>query len=121
MTSKAEQKTIKDNISEETVKTGMGEAQNVFSFDVERVVAQGLVAKDAALKDKTADGRGTVDLDNLTYTAINGAAKTYLSATMQEIVQSQWETGFTKISHLLLMTMLIFKMPKIRTVLPRSI
>ena len=78
MTSKAEQKTIKDNISEETVKTGMGEAQNVFSFDVERVVAQGLVAKDAALKDKTADGRGTVDLDNLTYTAINGAAKTYL-------------------------------------------
>ena len=41
-------------------------------------MAQGLVAKDAALKDKTADGRGTVDLDNLTYTAINGAAKTYL-------------------------------------------
>lgn len=78
MTSKAEQKTIKDNISEETVKTGMGEAQNVFSFDVERVVAQGLVAKDAALKEKTADGRGSVDLDNLTYTAINGAAKTYL-------------------------------------------
>ena len=78
MTSKAEQKTIKDNISEETVKTGTGEAQNVFSFDVERVVAQGLVAKDAALTEKTADGRGFVDLDNLTYTAINGAAKTYL-------------------------------------------
>ena len=66
------------NISEEAAKTGTGEAQNVFSFDVERVVAQGLVAKDAALKDKTADGRGTVDLDNIKYTAINGAAKTYL-------------------------------------------
>ena len=78
MTSKAEQKTIASGISEETAKTGTSEAQNVFSFDVERVVAQGLVAKDAALKDKTADGRGTVDLDNLTYAAINGAAKTYL-------------------------------------------
>ena len=43
------------------------------------------------------------------------------SATMQEIVQSQRETGFTKISHPLLMTMLIFKMPKIRTVQPRII
>lgn len=45
MTSKAEQKTIKDNISEETVKTGTGEAQNVFSFDMERVVSQGMVTK----------------------------------------------------------------------------
>lgn len=78
MTSKAEQKTIQDNISEETVKTGTGEAQNVFSFDMERVVSQGMVAKGADLDATTADGKGSVDLDNLTYAAINGAAKTYL-------------------------------------------
>ena len=45
MTSKAEQKTIASGISEETAKTGTSEAQNVFSFDVERVVAQGMVVK----------------------------------------------------------------------------
>ena len=78
MTSKAEQKTIQDNISEETVKTGTGEAQNVFSFDMERVVSQGMVAKGDNLNTETTDGRGSVDLDDLTYTAINGAAKTYL-------------------------------------------
>ena len=78
MTSKVEQKTIQDNISEETVKTGTGEAQNVFSFDMERVVSQGMVTKGGGLNAETADGRGSVDLDNLTYTAINGAAKTYL-------------------------------------------
>ena len=77
MTSKVEQKTIQDNISEETVKTGTGEAQNVFSFDMERVVSQGMVTKGGGLNAETADGRGSVDLDNLTYTAINGAAKTY--------------------------------------------
>lgn len=78
MTSKAEQKTIQDNISEATVKAGTGEAQNVFSFDMERVVSQGMVAKGADLDATTADGKGSVDLDNLTYAAINGAAKTYL-------------------------------------------
>ena len=75
MTSKVAQKTIQDNISEET---GTGEAQNVFSFDMERVVSQGMVTKGGGLNAETADGRGSVDLDNLTYTAINGAAKTYL-------------------------------------------
>ena len=78
MTSKAEQKTIKDNISEETAKTGTGEAQNVFAFDMERVVSQGMVVKGADLNATTADGKGTVNLADLTYTAINGAAKTYL-------------------------------------------
>ena len=78
MTSKAEQKTIAPGITENAAKTGTSEAQNVFSFDVERVVAQGLVAKDAALKETTADGKGKVDLTDITYTAINGAAKTYL-------------------------------------------
>ena len=45
MASSVEQKTIQDNISKETVKTGTEEAQNVFSFDMERVVSQGMVAK----------------------------------------------------------------------------
>lgn len=121
MTSKAEQKTIKDNISEETVKTGMGEAQNVFSFDVERVVAQGLVAKDAALKEKPLMEEDRLILITSRIRLSTAPQRHIFSATMQEIVQSQWETGFTKISHPLLMTMLIFKMPKIRTVLPRSI
>ena len=78
MTSRAEQKTIVPSITEDAAKTGTSEAQNVFSFDVERIVAQGLVAKDAALKETTADGKGKVDLTDITYTAINGAAKTYL-------------------------------------------
>ena len=78
MASSVEQKTIQDNISKETVKTGTEEAQNVFSFDMERVVSQGMVTKGGGLNAETADGRGSVDLDNLTYTAINGAAKTYL-------------------------------------------
>lgn len=78
MTSSVKQKTIQDNISKETVKNGTGEAQNVFSFDMERVVSQGMVAKGGNLNAETTDGRGSVDLDNLKYTAINGAAKTYL-------------------------------------------
>ena len=45
---------------------------------MERVVSQGMVTKGGGLNAETADGRGSVDLDNLTYTAINGAAKTYL-------------------------------------------
>ena len=70
-------------------------------FDVERIVAQGLVAKDAALKETTADGKGKVDLTDITYTAINGAAKTYLSVTMRESVQLEIPTVFTSlcISH----------------------
>lgn len=78
MTSRAEQKTIVPGITEDAAKTGTSEAQNVFSFDVERIVAQGLVAKDAALEEATADKKGTVDLADIKYTAINGAAKTYL-------------------------------------------
>ena len=78
MTSKAEQKTIASGISEETAKTGTSEAQNVFSFDVERVVAQGMVVKGDNLNEETADGKGKVDLADIKYTAINGAAKTYL-------------------------------------------
>lgn len=121
MTSKVEQKTIQDNISEETVKTGTGEAQNVFSFDMERVVSQGMVTKGGGLNAETADGRGLLILITSRIRLSTAPQRRIFSSTMQEIVQSQWETGFTKISHPLLMTMLIFKMPKIRTVLPRSI
>ncbi|WP_075555579.1 Mfa1 family fimbria major subunit [Parabacteroides timonensis] len=78
MTSKAEQRTIAPDISEETAKTGTSEAQNVFSFDVERVVAQGLVAKGDALVETTVDNKGKVALDDIMYAAINGAVKTYL-------------------------------------------
>ena len=78
MTSDAANKTIAKNKKEADVKTGTTEADNVFSFKVERVVAQGLVAKDAALTAATKDGKGKVKLDNITYAAINGAVKTYL-------------------------------------------
>ncbi|WP_274972105.1 Mfa1 family fimbria major subunit [Bacteroides fluxus] len=78
MTSKVEQKDITDGIDETTVKNGTGESDNVFSFDVERVVSQGLVAKATTLNAETADGKGKVDIDNITYAAVNGAAKTYL-------------------------------------------
>lgn len=78
MTSDVALKNINDGIDEPTVKGGSGEQQNVFSFDVERVVAQGMVAKGAGLSATTADNKGKVQLDQLTYAAVNGAAKTYL-------------------------------------------
>jgi len=78
MTSKVEKKTVLDGKDEATVKAGTDETANVFTFDVERVVAQGLVAKEATLTADTKDGKGSVNLDNLTYSAVNGGAKTYL-------------------------------------------
>ncbi len=78
MTSDAANKTIAKNKKEADVTAGTTEADNVFSFKVERVVAQGLVAKDAALTAATKDGKGQVKLDDITYAAINGAVKTYL-------------------------------------------
>lgn len=78
MTSKVERKDITDGVDETTVKNGTGENENVFAFDMERVVSQGLVAKAAALTAETADGKGEIDIDNITYAAVNGAAKTYL-------------------------------------------
>ena len=119
MTSSVKQKTIQDNISKETVKNGTGEAQNVFSFDMERVVSQGMVAKGGNLNAETTDGRGSVDLDS-NIPQSTAPQRHIFSATMRESVQSRRVTGFTKILHPPLMTMLIFKMPKIRTVQPRS-
>lgn len=78
MSSSVSQKTITANINEETVKNGVGENENVFTFDVERVVSQGLVAKADGLTEATADGKGKVKLSDITYAAINGAAQTLL-------------------------------------------
>ena len=78
-------------------KQVQGEAQNVFSFDVERIVAQGLVAKDAALKEKPRMEEERLILTDLTYTAINGAAKTYLFRNHAgERTITVGPTGFTK-------------------------
>ena len=116
MTSKAEQKTIAPGITENAAKTGTSEAQNVFSFDVERVVAQGLVAKDAALKETTADGKGKVDLTDITYTAINGAAKTYLFRNHAGKRTMEMPTAFTRALHQPLMDIPILRRPKNRKV-----
>lgn len=78
MTSKAVNKTITDGITKDQAKTGTAEAQNVFKFDVERVVAQGKVYKDTGLKSETTDGKGNIALDKITYAAVNGGAKTYV-------------------------------------------
>lgn len=78
MTSKIEKKTVLEGKDEASVKAGTDETSNVFTFDVERVVAQGLVAKEAGLQQDTKDGKGKINLENLTYLAVNGGAKTYL-------------------------------------------
>lgn len=78
MTSSVLQKTIASNIDEATVKAGSSENENVFAFDVERVVSQGMVVKADGLSKETADGKGDIKLSDITYAAINGAAKTYL-------------------------------------------
>lgn len=81
MTSTVEEKTIADNKTKEEVKAGTDEANNVFKMDLERVVAQGLVAKAAELKEESADGLVTVSLDDLKFAAVNGATKTFLFRT----------------------------------------
>ena len=93
MTSKAEQKTIAPGITENAAKTGTSEAQNVFSFDVERVVAQGLVAKDAALKETTADGKGKVDLTDIYNPQIQISAE---SETKRSIFRKRDKTKRSK-------------------------
>lgn len=80
MTSKSIQKDVKEGISKTTVQNGNDEDSNVFKLDIERVVAQGLVAKAAGLQATTVDGRGDIDLAGIKYAAINGAVKTYLFA-----------------------------------------
>lgn len=98
MTSTVEDKNIKDGISKDAVKGVAGaadETKNVFAFDVERVVVKGLVAKASTLEAETKDKQGTINLDKLTYAAINGAAKTYLFATKAGERQIQADNQYT--------------------------
>lgn len=76
----AKDKTVAADKTKEAVKTGTEETDNVFKMDVERVVAQGLVAKGQGLTANVTDGTGTIKLDDIKYAAVNGAAKTYLFA-----------------------------------------
>lgn len=81
MTSAAAKKTVTANISEQEAKEGTDDTKNVFNFDLERVVAQAFVSKKAGLKGETTDGSGEVKLDNMTYSVMNGAARTYVLAS----------------------------------------
>lgn len=98
MTSDSKLNTIRADVTEEQAKSGSSETQNVFSFDVERVVAQGMVIKGDALQETTTDKKGKVKLTDLTYAAVNGAVKTYIfgnhagSRTLNET--SQMYTDF---------------------------
>lgn len=80
MTSKSIRKEIKEGVSKTAVQSGSDETSNVFKIDIERVVAQGLVAKATGLNAETVDGRGSIALNDIKYAAINGAVKTYLFA-----------------------------------------
>lgn len=81
MTSAAAKKTVTANVTAEQAKNGTDETANVFNFDLERVVAQAFVSKKAGLKGETTDGSGEVKLDNMTYSVMNGAARTYVLAS----------------------------------------
>lgn len=80
MTSSTVEKEVKDGISKGAVENTGSEEMNTFPFNVERVVAKGLVAKAAGLSGTTLDGRGDIDLNQLNYAGINGAVPTYLFA-----------------------------------------
>ncbi len=104
MTSGKKQVDVKADKDEETVKAGTnGEADNVFSVDVERIVAQGMVAKASSLNGDTKDGKGSVDITSLTYAAVNGAVPTYLmgdNAGNRTMDNSTMEyTNFTSAIH----------------------
>ncbi len=86
MTSATASITVTANVTESTAKTGTGPSENVFSSDVERVVAKGIVRKGTSLTGTTidtSDGKGSISLSgatDLTFSAVNGATKTYLFA-----------------------------------------
>ena len=81
MTSAAAKKTVIAGITADQAKNGTDETANVFNFDLERVVAQAFVSKKAGLKGETTDGSGEVKLENMTYSVMNGAARTYVLAS----------------------------------------
>lgn len=79
MTSASDIKDIKSGVSEADANANdPDDAKNIFRFEVERVVAQAYVAKGTGLKGETTDKRGDVDLTNMTYSVMNGAASTYV-------------------------------------------
>ena len=80
MTSASASKTVTANVTKETAKNGSSESDNVFKFNLERVVAQAFVSKKAGLSGDVKDGSGVVDLTKLTYSVMNGASTTYVLA-----------------------------------------
>lgn len=80
MTSASASKTVTANVTKETAKGGSTETDNVFKFNLERVVAQAFVSKKADLSGDVKDGSGAVDLEGLTYSVMNGASTTYVLA-----------------------------------------
>ena len=81
MTSAAAKKTVIADVTAEQAKNGTDETANVFNFDLERVVAQAFVSKKAGLKGEATDGSGEVQLTDMTYSVMNGAARTYVLAS----------------------------------------
>ena len=84
MTSATASINVSANITKEAANTGSDASANVFIFEVERVVAKGVVRKGAGLTGSsiaTQDTKGTISLSgatDLTFSAVNGATKTYL-------------------------------------------
>ncbi|MGI6074487.1 MAG: fimbria major subunit [Fermentimonas sp.] len=78
MTSSVDNKTVTEDITEAQAKSGSTEDENVFKFELERVVAQAFVSKKDALSGDVEDKSGKVDLTDMTYSVMNGASKTYL-------------------------------------------
>ncbi len=80
MTSATTTISVSPNITKAAANAGSDASANVFSSNVERVVAKGVVRKGAGLTGATQDTKGTISLDDLTFSAVNGATKTYLFA-----------------------------------------
>lgn len=102
MTSAAAKKTVIAGITADQAKNGNDETANVFNFDLERVVAQAFVSKKAGLKGETTDGTGEVQLNDMTYSVMNGAARTYVLAShagKRTMEDSGVYTGFESAIH----------------------
>ncbi len=80
MASASANKTIQPEKDEATVKAATSEDDNAFTFEIERVVAQGFVGKATTLSGTTTDQDGKVKLDDITYSVMNGATKTFILA-----------------------------------------
>lgn len=83
MTSTKIGKTINDEVSEADVnaQTTANDAKNVYEFTCERTVCQGVVSLGAAVPTATllpTASKVNVDLNSLTYSAMNGAAEFYV-------------------------------------------